>query len=135
MQTYKKVLLLLLTLSFLGINESCSKKNLPTTYPNKPGLFPITIPFKAYRLKRKQNRESNTLSRIEKKKNKKAAKENRKALKAQERDRKEFINKQSPEVQKRMKKSFEESEKTRHRKTFWERLLFWKKPKSKEKKL
>jgi hypothetical protein len=134
-QTYKKVLLFLLIITFFGINEGCHKKIIPTTYPSKPGFFPITIPFKAYRLKRKQNKEKNKLSKIEKKKNEESEKNKREELKSQERDRKEFIKHQTPKVQERMKKSFEESEKTRHHKTFWEKLMFWKKEKSREKKI
>jgi hypothetical protein len=134
-QTYKKVLLLLLITCFTGVNQSCHKKVLPTTYPNKPGIFPITIPRKEYRLKKKQNHEQTKLSRIERRTNRKAEKSKREALKGQEEGRKAHIKKQSPEVQKRMKKSFEESEKLRRHKTIWERLMFWKKKESKEKKI
>jgi hypothetical protein len=126
-QTYKKVLLLLLITCFTGINQSCHKKVLPTTYPNKPGIFPITFPFKQYRLKKKMNHEQTKLSLIEKKTNRIAEKNKHEALKDQEKGRKKHIKKQSPEVQKRMKKSLEESEKLRHRKTIWDRLMFWKK--------
>ena len=135
MQTYKKVLLLLLIISFTTINEGCHKKIYPTSYPDKPGIFPITFPKKEYRFRRNHNYENKKLNRIEKKINRKSERAKRDALKSQEEGRKQHINRQAPKVQERMKKSLEQSEKTRTRKSFWERLLFWKRPKSKEKKL
>ena len=135
MQTYKKLLFIILATGLIGINEGCHKKVLPTTYPNKPGIFPITITHKEYRLKRSSSNEPKKLSRVERKANKQAERREREALKAQERGRKKHIKNQNPKVQERMKKSFEESEKTRIHKTIWERLMFWKKAKSKEKKL
>jgi len=134
-QSYKKVFLLLLIISFAWINEGCHRKVLPTNYPNKPGLFPITIHKKEYRLKRKNSNTNKKLNRVERKRNKKSEKAKRDALKAQERGRERHINQQTPKVQERMKKSLEESENTRRRETFWERLMFWKKSKNKEKKI
>ena len=135
MQSYKKVLLLLLILCLAGINEGCHKKVRPTTYPNKPGIFPITIPKKEYRLKRNHNYENKKLSRIKRKINRKSERAKRDALKDQEAGRKRHINNQTPKVQERMKRSFEESEKTRKRRTFWDRLMFWKRWEKKEKKI
>ena len=135
MQTYKKLLLIILTTCLIGINEGCHKKVLPTTYPNKPGIFPITITHKEYRLKRSSSNGQKKLSRIERKANKRAEQSKREALKDQERGREKHFKNQNPKVQERMKKSFEESERTRIHKTIWERLMFWKKAKSKEKKL
>jgi hypothetical protein len=86
-------------------------------------------------MKRKLNHESRKVRRIEKKLNRKNERGIREGLKAQERGRKEHIKRQAPEVQERMKKSLEESERTRRHKTFWERLMFWKRTKSKEKRL
>ena len=100
---------------------------MPTGYPNKPGIFSSTIPKKEYRLKKRMSHERSTLSKIEKKKNRESERNKRKALKAQERGRKEHINKQRPEVQVRMKKSFEESKRLRKHKSIWKRILFWKK--------
>lgn len=132
-QIYKKVLLLLLIICLSGINQGCHKKVLPTTYPNKPGIFPLTWPFKEYRLKREPNNGDAHLSKAEKKLNKKSEREKRKALKEQKRGRKEHIKRQTPEVQKRMKESFKESERLRKRKTFWDKLKFWEKHKKKSK--
>ena len=131
MQSYKKVLLLLLIICFAGINAGCHRKVLPTTYPNKPGLFPITIPKKEYRMKRRFIK----LNSIERKLNRKSERAKRDALKAQAAGRVRHISQQAPNVQERMKKSFEESERTRKRKTFWERLMFWKRSYNKEKKV
>ncbi len=135
MQTYKKLLLIILTTCLIGINEGCHKKVLPTTYPNKPGIFPITITHKEYRLKRSSSNEPKKLSRVERKANKQAEQSKREALKDQERGREKHIKNQNPKVQERMKKSFEESEKTRRHKTIWGKLMFWKKAKSKVEKL
>jgi len=129
-QIYKKVLLFLLIICLSGINQGCHKKALPTNYPNKPGIFPITIPFKEYRLKRKLFRESSKLSKIEKKQNKKSERAKKQALKDQEKGRKEHIKKQTPDVQKRMKESLVESERLRHKETFWDRIMFWKRKKT-----
>jgi hypothetical protein len=134
-QTYKKLLLIVLATCIVSINESCHKKVLPTTYPNKPGIFPIIITHKEYRLKKRSSNDQTQRSRIERKKNRQAKRNKREELKSQEKERKEHINRQAPNVQERMKKSFEESETIRGHKTSWERLMFWKKTKNKEKKL
>lgn len=134
-QTYKKVLLLLLILCFGIINEGCHSKLLHPFRHNKSGLQPTSEHFKAFDIKKSEKPEKKEVNRAERKINRKAEKNKRDELKAQEMARKKHISQQTPEVQERMKKSFAQSEQTRKRKTFWERLMFWKKPKSKERKL
>jgi hypothetical protein len=129
-QTYKKVLFLLLFACITGINNSCHRKVLPTNYPMKPGFFPITIPFKEYRLKRDHNFKDPFLTRADRKNVSRYEKNKQLELKKQEQGRKEHLARQNPKVRERMKKSFEESEKSRGRKSFWERLMFWKKEKT-----
>jgi hypothetical protein len=124
-QTYKKVLFFLLITCFTGFNQGCQKKIYPTNYPIKPGFFPIVQPFKEYRLDRNYRYDKSLLSKTDKKKRRLDRRNKQIVLKEQEKGRKEHLKKQSPEVQERMKKSFEESEKTRGRKTLWERLKSW----------
>ena len=106
----------------------------PTNYPYKPGLFPITIPFKEYRLKRVPIDKQKETNRAERRIKRKAIKNKRDELNSQKIARKKHISQQTPKVQERMKKSFIESEKTRKRKTLWERILLWKKKKNIERK-
>jgi len=134
-QTYKKVLLLLLITCFTGINEGCHKKIFPLFHRKKIEQYSPSKQFNPYDIKKTEDTRKSNLSRIEKKKNREAERNERKDLKAQEKGRKDHINRQSPAVQERMKKSFEESEKLRKRKTIWERLMFWKNREHKEKKL
>jgi hypothetical protein len=134
-QTYKKVLLLFMIFSFALTNASCNKGLLTLFHNNRVDQYSASKQFKPYHIGKPESTQKKRLNRIERKQNRKAQKAKRQALKAQEQGRKEHINKQKPDVQVRMKRSFEESEKTRKHKTFWERLMFWKGIKSKEKKL
>lgn len=134
-QTYKILLRLLLICGIVLSGTSCQKKIYPTSYPNKPGFFPITIPFKEYRLHKRSFESQNRLNRDERRIKRKADRNKRLELKDQKAARKKHINQQNPKVQERMKKSFEESEQTRRKKSFWDRLMFWKRGKSKEKRL
>jgi hypothetical protein len=131
-QIYKKVLLLLLLTCFLGFNLGCQKKVLPTSYPNKPGFFPITTTFKEYRLHRKPV-TSCTPSRIDNKKNDDSEKAKKELLNYQKKGREEHIKRQTHDVKKRMKESLAESEKLRKRKTFWDKVMIWIKGKIKSK--
>jgi hypothetical protein len=128
MQTYKKVLLFILITCFTGLNYSCNREVAATTYPPRKGIIHFHFSFKEFREKRK-------LRKIQKKQNQLAEKNKKEALKAQEEGRKKHIKRQTPEVQERMKKSLEESEKTRKRKTFWEKLKDWVKFQKKRKKM
>lgn len=135
MQIYKKVLLFLLITSFTVINEGCNKKIFHIFHRHRLEQYSPSKQFKPYEIKKTEDTKKRPLSRIEKKKNRESERNKRKTLQEQENGRKEHIKKQSPIVQERMKKSLEESEKLRRHKTFWEKLLFWKKDKNKEKKL
>lgn len=132
-QTYKNLLRLLLICSIVLSSTGCHKKVYPTSHPNKPGVFPITIPFKEYRLHKKSFERQNRLNRDEQRIKRKADRNKRIELKDQKAARKKHINQQNPKVQERMKNSFTESELTRKKKSFWDRLIFWKRGKSKEK--
>lgn len=135
MQIYKKVLLFLLITSFMVTTEGCHKNIFPLFHHKKLEQYSPTRQFRPYNVNKTENTKKKPLSRIEKRVNKKSERNKRKALKAQEIGRRKHIKKQSSEVQERMKKSLEESNKLRRHKTFWEKLLFWKKYKSNEKKL
>lgn len=126
MQTYKKVLLILLIICLSGINHGCHKKVLPTTYPNKPG-FSYTRTYKEYRLRR-----TNINSCSNKKKDKNIEKAKRDELRYQEEGRKKHVRNQTPDVQKRMKESFEKSERLRKKETIWDKIFFWRDRKQKK---
>ncbi|MHC1702537.1 MAG: hypothetical protein AB9846_01395 [Tenuifilaceae bacterium] len=124
-------------------------KTIPTTFPNRPGFFPISIPNKEYRLKRVRIKENTHFSNSDKKKNKESQNNNKQILKKQnknaielplneesEKDKKQILKEQArgrkkhfemqkPEVQKRMKESKIESEKLRQKRSIWDRLKFW----------
>ncbi|NOU16552.1 MAG: hypothetical protein HOO91_03215 [Bacteroidales bacterium] len=135
MQIYKKVLLFLLITSFMVTNEGCHKKNFPLFHRKRLEQYSPSKQFHPYDVKKTENTKKRTLNRIEKKRNRKSERNKRKALKAQEIGRQEHIKKQSPEIQERMKKSLEESKKLRRHKTFWGKIMFWRKNINKEKKL
>lgn len=131
MQTYKNGLAILLVLLFANIND-CNSQSIFHPFRKKRDFFSTSEHFKSFKLDRTPVNEQKPLSRIERKQNRKAAKAKKEALKAQERDRLAHIKKQTPEVQERMKKSREQSEMTRKRKTFWDKLMFWKNKKPKK---
>ncbi len=135
MQIYKKVLLFLIITSFMATNEGCHKKVFPLFRRKSLEQYSPSKQFYPYDVKKTESTKKKNLSRVEKKINRKLEMNKRKELKAQEIGRKEHIKKQNPLVQEKMKKSFEESKKLRKHKTFWDKLLFWAKDKSKEKKL
>jgi len=129
--------------------NGCQMKTIPTTFPNRPGFFPITIPQKEYRLKRVRIKENTSFRKIDTKRNKEiqnnnkqilkeqnknaielplneeSEKDKKQILKEQARGRKEHFKMQTPDVQKRMKESQKESEKLRHKRSLWDRLKFW----------
>ena len=118
MQTYKKVLLLLLIICFAGINQSCNKHTIPKNYPMKPGFFPITITFKEYRLKNAKftcSNENVIKTKEEKESWKKVHSEQNQARLA-------HVKKQTDEVRKRMKKSLKESYNARGGKSIWKQF-------------
>lgn len=134
-QTYKKVLLILLISCFTGIFVGCNSKIFHPFRRDKSGLQPTHENFRSYDVKKTETTEKKRLNRVERKINKNQDRKRREDLKGQEEGRKRHISYQTPKVQERMKKSFEESERTRKRKTFWQKLMFWKKEKSKEKRI
>jgi len=119
----------------MATNEGCHKKVFPLFHRKGLEQYSPSKQFYPYDVKKTESTKKKKLSRVEKKINKKLERNKRKELETQEIGRKEHIKKQSPKVQERMKKSLEESNKLRRHKTFWEKLLFWKKYKSNEKKL
>jgi hypothetical protein len=134
-QTYKKVLLLLAIIGVTVLNEGCNKKLFHPFRRDKSGLQPTSEHFRSFQVKKSETPKKKSLNRAERKINRTAEKNKRDELKGQEGARKKHIHQQTPKVQERMKKSLAESEQTRKRKTFWERLMFWKRGKNKEKRL
>ncbi|NVO11605.1 MAG: hypothetical protein HXX16_16705 [Bacteroidales bacterium] len=135
MQIYKKVLLFLLITSFMVINEGCNKNIFHIFHRHKLEQYNPSRQFKPYDINKTEDTKKRSLSRIEKKKNRESERNKRKTLKEQKTGREEHIKKQSPEVQERMRKSLEESKKLRRHKTFWNKIMFWRKDINKEKKL
>lgn len=82
-QIYKKVLLYIMFTFFLGVFDGCQRNTIPSTYPNKPGFFPITIPYKEYRLKRTSIKGVDQFVRFNKKRKKQFDKLDRKIEKKQ----------------------------------------------------
>ena len=129
--------------------NGCQMKTIPTTFPNRPGFFPISIPFKEYRLKKVRIKENTDFKKLDQKKNKESQnsskqiiknqnsnafelplneeseKDKKQILKEHARGRKKHFKMQTPDVQKRMKESKIESEKLRHKRSIWDRLQFW----------
>lgn len=134
-QIYKKVLVISLITCFTGLNVGCNSKLLHPFRHDKSGLQPTHENLNSYNVKKSETPEKKKLNKAERKVNKLAEKNRREELKGQEEARKRHISHQSPKVQERMKKSLEESEQTRKHKTFWEKLMFWKRGKSNEKRL
>jgi len=91
----------------------------------KPGKFLFQRTFKEYRFERNRNYDHSLLSKEDKSQQKQFKMNTQAVLKDQEKGREWHIKNQQPEVRERMKKSFEESEKTRGRKNLWERLKSW----------
>ena len=117
-QTYKKVLLLLLIICITGINQSCNKNAIPKNYPMKPGFFPITRTFREYRLKNSKFTCSheNTIKTKEDKENWKNVNSEQNSARVA------HLKRQTNEVRKRMKNSLKESEKIRGKKTVYQQL-------------
>jgi len=134
MQTYKKVLLSITIICCTFIFSGCHKKLFPIFHRNRIEQYSSSKQFQPYNISKSETPKKKTLNRIERKQNRKAERAKRQALRAQEKGRKEHIKKQTPKVQARMKKSLEESEKTRKRESFWQRIKSWIKHKQKEKK-
>ncbi|RPH32497.1 MAG: hypothetical protein EHM93_09070 [Bacteroidales bacterium] len=134
-QTYKKVLLLIAIIGVTILNEGCNKIFFHPFRRDKSGLQPTSEHFRSFQVKKSETPKKKPLNSAERRINRKAEKNKREELKGQEAARKRHISNQTPKVQERMKKSFVESEQTRKRKTFWERLMFWNRGKSKEKRL
>jgi len=134
MQTYKKVLLFITIICCTFIFSGCHKKLFPIFHRNRIEQYSSSKQFQPYNISKSETPKKKTLNRIERKQNRKAERAKHQSLRAQEKGRKEHIKKQTPKVQARMKKSFEESEKTRKRESFLQRIKSWIKHKQKEKK-
>lgn len=118
----KFLIIVLIVIGIINVSGCSSQTSIATS---KPG-FSLARIFKENRIKRQRNRESKRLTQLEKKKNSDSEKAKKEALKAQERGRQRHFENQTPDVQKRMKESRAESDKLKRKKTFWQRLLFWK---------
>jgi len=135
MQTYKKLFLIILIICNTLLFSGCHRKLFPIFHRNRVEQFSTSKQFRPYNISKSENPNKKVLNRQERKLNRKAERAKREGLKAQEKGRREHVKRQTPKVQERMKRSLNESEKTRTRRTLWQRLKSWVKFKKKEKKL
>lgn len=135
MQIYKKVFTLLLIVSIAVPFESCRKQVAPTPVQGVPGLSKRDYKRKERERRRLAAQGAKETERLNRKANRNLERARGGALKERERLKQEHIKRQTPEAQKRMQESQREAdnwnEGNRRKKSFWERVLFWKKKKYK----
>lgn len=128
---FGKVRFICILFSFLWVglgNSSCGKKIYPSGLEGNLVGNQKEFSRNERKRKREARRANRKTARLERKANSSIKKQKKKSLTAQKRMQREHINKQTPEVQERMKQNQKDDRKrNKPNKTFWQRLMFWKK--------
>ena len=128
---FGKVRFFCILFSFLlvGLGESsCGKKIFPSGLEGNLEGNQREFARNERKRKRTARRANRKTARLERKAQRPMVKQKKKSLFAQKKMQEEHVNKQTPEVQERMKQNRKDDKKrNKPNKTFWQRLMFWKK--------
>jgi hypothetical protein len=120
----------ILSLFIAFITSSCGPKIFPSGLEGNLSGNQKEFARNEKKRKRIAKRANRRTARLEKKAKAPSVKKKKESIKTEEKQRQAHINKQTPEVQERMKQNLKEDNKrNKPNKTFWQRLMFWKKSK------